>query len=219
MAGRSAYVTIAVTDTGNGMSPEIASRAFDPFFTTKPIGMGTGLGLSMIYGFTQQSGGQVRIHSAIGQGTTMRLFLPRHSPGESVSPPNPLPGEARALDGETVLVVDDEPTVRMLVVEVLQELGYAAIEAPVGAAGLKILESTARVDLLITDVGLPGGMNGRQMADAARQHRPELKVLFITGYAETAVIGNGSLDPGMEVMTKPFSLDILATRIKAMIAS
>jgi len=214
-----AYVTIAVTDTGNGMSPEIASRAFDPFFTTKPIGMGTGLGLSMIYGFTQQSGGQVRIHSAIGQGTTMRLFLPRHSPGESVSPPNPLPGEARALDGETVLVVDDEPTVRMLVVEVLQELGYAAIEAPVGAAGLKILESTARVDLLITDVGLPGGMNGRQMADAARQHRPELKVLFITGYAETAVIGNGSLDPGMEVMTKPFSLDILATRIKAMIAS
>jgi signal transduction histidine kinase/CheY-like chemotaxis protein len=212
------YVVIGVTDTGNGMSPEVAARAFDPFYTTKPIGLGTGLGLSMIYGFTQQSGGQVRIHTGLGQGTTMRLFLPRYAAdaGNALPPAPPLPGQARARAGETVLVVDDEPTVRMLVIEVLEELGYAALEAPTGAAGLKILNSPARVDLLISDVGLPGGMNGRQMADAARARRADLKVLFITGYAETAVIGNGSLGPGMEVMTKPFSLEALALRIKAM---
>jgi CheY-like chemotaxis protein len=160
----------------------------------------------------------VRIHTGLGQGTTMRLFLPRYAAdaGNALPPAPPLPGLARARAGETVLVVDDEPTVRMLVIEVLEELGYAALEAPTGAAGLKILDSPARVDLLISDVGLPGGMNGRQMADAARARRTDLKVLFITGYAETAVIGNGSLGPGMEVMTKPFSLEALALRIKAM---
>jgi PAS domain S-box-containing protein len=213
------YTGIFVTDDGIGMSPEVASRAFDPFFTTKPIGLGTGLGLSMIYGFTQQSGGQVRIHTAEGQGTTMRLFLPRLAEGRGLEPSAPSQaGTPQGVkSGETVLVVDDEPAVRMLVVEVLEELGYATLEAGDGAAGLKILQSPARVDLLISDVGLPGGMNGRQMADAARQHRPELKVMFITGYAETAVVGNGSLGPGMEVMTKPFPLDTLAARIKAML--
>jgi len=209
------YTGIFVTDNGIGMSPEVASRAFDPFFTTKPIGLGTGLGLSMIYGFTQQSGGQVRIHTAPGQGTTMRLFLPRVPPGEA-APPSP-PGEASRPAGETVLVVDDEPAVRMLVVEVLEELGFATLEAGDGAAGLAVLQSPAKIDLLISDVGLPGGMNGRQMADAARESRPALKVMFITGYAETAVVGNGSLGPGMEVMTKPFPLGTLATRIKAML--
>jgi PAS domain S-box-containing protein len=218
-----AYAAIIVTDTGNGMAPEVVSRAFDPFFTTKPIGMGTGLGLSMIYGFTRQSGGQVRIHSAEGQGTTMRMFLPRHAENEAAAPaPAPVrPAGEKAWKkaGKTVLVVDDEPTVRMLVLEVLNELGYAALEAADGAAGTKILQSPARIDLLITDIGLPGGMNGRQMADAARLRRPGLKVMFITGYAEPSVIGNDSLGPGMEVMTKPFSLDALALRIKAMIAN
>ncbi len=213
------YAGIFVTDTGIGMNSEVASRAFDPFYTTKPIGLGTGLGLSMIYGFTQQSGGQVRIHSTEGMGTTMRLFLPRYATGESISQPSSEPARFAALEktGATALVVDDEPAVRMLVVEVLEELGLKTLEAAEGASGLKILQSGAQIDVLITDVGLPGGMNGRQMADAARQHRPGLKVLFITGYAETAVVGNGSLEHGMEVMTKPFQLDHLAARVQALL--
>lgn len=213
------YISLCVSDTGEGMAPDVIAKAFDPFFTTKPIGMGTGLGLSMVYGFTRQSGGQVRIYSEIGDGTMVCLYLPRHL-GE-IERPDVMPDLAeapRAERGETVLVVDDEPTVRMLVAEVLEELGYSAIEAGDGAAGLKVLNSDARVDLLVTDVGLPGGMNGRQMADAARATRPQLKVLFITGYAENAVIGNGQLEPGMHVMTKPFAMEVLASRIKELIA-
>jgi PAS domain S-box-containing protein len=213
------YVAICVTDTGSGMTPDVAARAFDPFFTTKPIGLGTGLGLSMIYGFARQSGGQVRIYSEVGEGTTMRLYLPRHgdaAEGEQVQAG--LIAAPRAGQGETVLVVDDEPTVRMLVAEVLEEFGYTAIEAVDGAAGLRVLQSNARVDLLVTDVGLPGGMNGRQVADAGRAVRPGLKVLFITGYAENAVLGHGHLDPGMHVLTKPFAMEVLASRIKDLIA-
>ena len=211
------YVTLSVSDNGSGMPPEVAARAFDPFYTTKPIGQGTGLGLSMIYGFTRQSGGQVRIHSEVGQGTTVRLYLPRHV-GEldrvDADAARTLP---RAQAGETVLVVDDEPSVRMLVTDVLEDLGYAALEAGDGASGLNVLRSDARVDLLVTDVGLPGGMNGRQVADAARALRPGLKVLFITGYAETAVLSHGHLDPGMHVLTKPFAIDALASRIRELI--
>jgi PAS domain S-box-containing protein len=212
------YVTICVRDTGAGMPPEVVARAFDPFFTTKPLGQGTGLGLSMIYGFAKQSGGQVRIQSEVGDGTLVKISLPRHDgdadagtvvPEQAASP--------RARDGEVVLVVDDEPTVRMLVAEVLEELGYAAIEAADGAAGLKVLQSDMRVDLLITDVGLPGGMNGRQLADAARVGRPDLKVLFITGYAETAATDRGGLGSGMQVITKPFAMESLAGRIKTII--
>lgn len=202
------------------MAPEVVAKAFDPFFTTKPLGEGTGLGLSMVYGFTRQSGGQVRIYSEVGQGTTMCLYLPRHD--EDVAPDAaPLPyGSAEPLgDGEVVLVIDDEPTVRMLVAEVLAESGYAVIEAADGPAGLRILESSSRIDLLITDVGLPGGMTGRQVADAARVHRPELKILFITGYAENAVIGNGRLESGMFVLTKPFQMEVLAGRIREIIQS
>ncbi|WP_338663750.1 PAS domain-containing protein [Pararoseomonas sp. SCSIO 73927] len=211
------YVTVCVTDTGTGMPPEVVARAFDPFFTTKPVGQGTGLGLSMIYGFARQSGGQVRIYSEPGQGTTMRLYLPRHW-GEVEEEKTAARGNPpRAERGETVLVVDDEPTVRMLVMEVLEELGYAALEASDGGSALKVLRSTARLDLLITDVGLPGGMNGRQVADAARELRPGLRVLFITGYAENAAIGNGHLAPGMHVLTKPFPMEVLATRIKSII--
>jgi PAS domain S-box-containing protein len=212
------YVSVRIADTGTGMPAEVVDRAFDPFFTTKPLGQGTGLGLSMVYGFARQSGGGVRITSEVGLGTTMRIDLPR-STGAAEDEAEPAePGAVPwAGAGETVLVVDDEATVRMLVTEVLQELGYAAIEAADGPSGLQVLQSDARIDLLITDVGLPGGMNGRQMADAARAFRPALKVLFITGYAEAAVVGDGQLEPGMHVLTKPFAMDLLAGRLKAII--
>ncbi len=199
------------------MTPEVIAQAFDPFFTTKPIGQGTGLGLSMIYGFAQQSGGQVRIYSELGAGHH-GVPLPAAAPGagESAEPAERTCAARR--QGETVLVVDDEPTVRMLVTEVLEDLGYTAIEAADGAAGLQVLQSDARIDLLVTDVGLPGGMNGRQVADAARVTRPDLKVLFITGYAENAVLSHGHLDPGMHVLTKPFTMESLARRIRDLIS-
>ena len=212
------YLVLSVTDTGTGMPPEVIARVFEPFFTTKPIGEGTGLGLSMIYGFAQQSGGQVRIYSEVGQGTTVSIYLPRHH-GEVA---DGLAGmveaaAAQSEQGETVLVVDDEPTVRMLVTDILEDLGYTAIEAGDSAAGLKVLQSDVRIDLLVTDVGLPGGMNGRQMADAARVSRPDLKVLFITGYAENSVLGNGHLAAGMTVLTKPFSIEAMTARLRSMI--
>ncbi len=214
------YVAISVSDTGTGMSPEVVARAFDPFFTTKPLGQGTGLGLSMIYGFTKQSGGHARIYSEVGIGTTIKLYLPRYL-GEMVEDEaGPKPSaSSRASAGDTVLVVDDEPSVRMLVSEVLDELGYATIEATDASTALDVLRSKVRIDLLVTDVGLPGGMNGRQVADAAREIRPELKVLFITGYAEKAAVGNGLLEAGMHVMTKPFAMETLASRISAIMAS
>jgi hypothetical protein len=214
------YLSLCVSDTGTGMTPEVIARAFDPFFTTKPIGEGTGLGLSMVYGFVRQSGGQVRIYSEVGQGTTMCIYLPRHYVDETAKGEAPQARQtARAEDGEVVLIVDDEPSVRMLITEVLGDLGYTAIEAHDGPSGLAMLTSNARIDLLITDVGLPNGMNGRQLADAARIKRPELKVLFITGYAENAVMGSGNLGPGMRVLTKPFDLDVLTRRIREMIES
>jgi CheY-like chemotaxis protein len=212
------YVSLCVTDTGTGMAADVIAKAFDPFFTTKPIGEGTGLGLSMVYGFARQSGGQVRIYSEVGEGTTMCLYLPRHTDETSVPEEIEGPSSVQAAsEGEVVLVIDDEPTVRMLVAEVLADLGYAVIEAPDGPAGLKVLDSNARIDLLITDVGLPGGMNGRQVADAARVTRPDLKVLFITGYAENAVIGKSRLAEGMYVATKPFQMEMLAHRIREII--
>jgi PAS domain S-box-containing protein len=208
------YVSVCVTDTGTGMTPDVIAKAFEPFFTTKPLGEGTGLGLSMIYGFARQSGGQIRIYSEVGEGTTMCLYLPRHHEEAEPDEEEKVSLAAEPLgDGEVVLVIDDEPTIRMLVAEVLAECGFAVIEAQDGPAGLRILESNARVDLLITDVGLPGGMNGRQVADAARVHRPDLKILFITGYAENAVIGRGRLESGMFVLTKPFQMEIIAERI------
>jgi signal transduction histidine kinase len=209
------YISLCVTDTGTGMTPEVIKRAFDPFFTTKPLGQGTGLGLSMIYGFARQSGGQVRIYSEVGKGTTMCLYLPRHQGrDEDAQIAHEWEVAPRATEGQRVLVVDDEPTVRMLVSEVLQELGYTAIEVADGSTGLQVLRSDQRIDLLITDVGLPGGINGRQVADGAREVRPDLKVLFITGYAENAVVGNGHLEPGMQVLAKPFPMEALATRIR-----
>lgn len=211
------YVSLCVTDTGTGMSKDTIERAFDPFFTTKPLGQGTGLGLSMVYGFARQSGGQVRIYSEVGIGTTMCLYFPRHlgaadEPDANTSISTIEPGE-----GETILVVDDEVLLRMLMLDVLQDIGYRAIEAADGPNAMKILESDARIDLLITDVGLPGGMNGRQVADAARRTRPDLKILFITGYAENAVVGSGHLAPGMEILTKPFEITAFGQKVRDMI--
>lgn len=211
------YVYLCVGDTGTGMTPEIIEKAFDPFFTTKPMGQGTGLGLSMIHGFVRQSGGQVRIKSVVGEGTRMCLYLPRHA-GPLDTPDEPAaPRDNQAGHGETVLVIDDEPAIRMLVVEMLTDSGYRALEAEDGPGGLAILRSDAVIDLLITDVGLPGGLNGRQVADAARESRPGLKVLFVTGYAENALVGNGHLDNGMEILTKPFVLADLGDRIRKML--
>lgn len=210
------YISICVSDTGTGIPDEIVDRIFDPFFTTKPIGQGTGLGLSMIHGFVRQSGGQVRVYSESGQGTTMCLYLPRHV-GAVADEELDNPAIEQMGAGETVLVIDDEPTVRMLIVDALEEAGYTSIEASDGPAGLKLLQSDIRIDLLVTDVGLPGGMNGRQVADAARVSRPDLKVLFVTGFAENAVVGNGHLPPGMEVITKPFVMSELANKITDLI--
>jgi len=213
------YLALSVSDTGTGMSAEVIAKAFDPFFTTKPIGQGTGLGLSMIYGFANQSNGQVRIHSTLGQGTTVTIYLPRHKgtlePEDSRSDPYLL-GQAKA--GETVLVVEDEPTVRLLVTDVLEDLGYTVIEATESVGGLRVLQSNTRIDLLITDVGLPGGLNGRQLADAARVRRAGLKVLFITGYAENALLSQGQLEPGMSVLTKPFAVEALASRLQQLLS-
>jgi len=211
------YVTLSVTDTGAGMTPEVQAKAFDPFFTTKPMGQGTGLGLSMIYGFAQQSGGQVRIHSEVGVGTTMCIYLPRHTGTQDNSLPSDKPFVPLSSQNGTVLVVDDESAVRMLMGEVLQQQGYTVLEAVDGTTGLRVLQSDAVIDLLVTDVGLPGGMNGRQLADAARTVRPQLKILFVTGYAENALVGNGHLEPGMAVMTKPFSIDEFGMRVREMI--
>lgn len=212
------YLTIQVTDSGDGMAPEVVARAFEPFFTTKPIGQGTGLGLSMIYGFAQQSGGQVRIESEPGKGTTVAMYLPRHQGEVQVeaqqSQSNELP---RFGQGQTVLVVDDEPTVRMLLIDILGDLGLNAIEAGDSVAGLHILRSNVRIDLLVTDIGLPGGMDGPQMVDAARALRPDLNVLFITGYSEDAVQGTGRLPTNGVVVTKPFALDQMAERIRQMV--
>ena len=210
------YICIAVTDTGTGMSAEVAARAFDPFFTTKPIGQGTGLGLSMIYGFARQSNGHATIDSKLERGTSVKLYLPRHHGQSSVEQAGGVNAEPHAATGETVLVVEDEPVVRSVILEMLADLGYRTLEAGDGPAGLRLLRDNKQIDLLITDVGLPG-MNGRQLADQARETRPDLKILFITGYAESVAIADGFLQPGMEMITKPFDLDNLSRRIRAMV--
>jgi len=212
------YVCVSVTDTGTGMPPDVLERAIEPFFTTKPIGQGTGLGLSMVYGFARQSEGEVRLYSEVGVGTTVKLYLPRKrgaaaEEDQYVS----VHKDQRSRSGETVLVVEDEPVVRGLVVEVLSELGYQTIEASDGPAGLDLILSERAIDLLITDIGLPG-LNGRQLADAAREKRPGLKVMFMTGYAENAALASGFLEPGMEMITKPFAMEIMAGRVREMMA-
>ncbi len=211
------YTMISVTDTGTGMSPETAAKAFEPFFTTKPIGQGTGLGLSMIYGFAKQSRGHVRLESTLGEGTTISLILPRHRGGQLME----LGEDARQPpqgSGETVLVVEDDPSVRLLICEVLRDLGYSCLEAGDGQSALPFIASNIRINMMITDVGLPG-LNGRQVAEIAREHRPNLQVLFVTGYAEHATERGRFLGPGMQMITKPFTLDALAIKIREMIVA
>ncbi|WP_267388305.1 ATP-binding protein [Sphingomonas sp. GC_Shp_3] len=207
-AGR--YVVVAVSDTGVGIEKDVLERVFEPFFTTKAIGQGTGLGLSMIYGFARQSGGQVRIHSEPGQGTSVKIYLPAtEAPSDtSAIPATPV----REGTGQTVLIVEDDPSVRILVREVLNELSYRAIEAEDANAAIPILASDQAIDLMVSDVGLPG-MNGRQLAEVARQHRPDLPILFVTGYAENAANRAGFLGTNMTMITKPFALANLARRI------
>ena len=210
------YVVLSVTDSGCGMPEATITRAFDPFFTTKPIGQGTGLGLSMIYGFSKQSRGHVTIQSEVDNGTTVNLYLPRFAGNLVQDPLVAIQQAPFAQDGETVLIVEDDPAVRVLVSAVLSELGYAFVEAEDADSAVPILDSGQRIDLLISDVGLPG-MNGRQLAEIGRQYRPELKVLFITGYAEHAAVRGGFLDPGMQMITKPFTFDLLTAKVREMI--
>jgi CheY-like chemotaxis protein len=208
------YVCIGVTDTGSGMSADTIDKAFEPFFTTKPIGQGTGLGLSMIYGFARQSNGYAKIHSELGRGTTVQIYLPRHrGEVEGEESPPALQDAHATYQGETVLVVEDEPVVRALILEVLRDLGYRALEAVDGPSGLERLQAAGRIDLLITDIGLPG-LNGRQIAEAGRECRPGLKILFMTGYAENAALASGFLEPGMSMITKPFAMETLVARVR-----
>lgn len=208
------YVCICVTDTGIGMSKETIEKAFEPFFSTKPMGQGTGLGLSMIYGFARQSEGYARIYSEVGKGTTVKLYLPRsYGSAEGAEEAGRAFSEDRVKGrNDVVLVVEDEAAVRDLVVEVLHDLGFSTLEASDGRAGLSLLQSNAKIDYLVTDIGLPG-LNGRDMVDQARDVRPDLRVLFMTGYAENATLANGVLEPGMLMITKPFAVDAFVARV------
>lgn len=212
------YVAVSVTDTGEGMAADTAARVFEPFFTTKPMGEGTGLGLSMVYGFTKQSGGHARISSEVGHGTTVRLYLPRHNGPATWDVPAAPDVLTMAPAGlATVLVVDDEPVLRMLVGEVLAEQGYAVLDASDAERAMAIVSSTVPIDLLLTDIGLPGAMNGRQLLDAARAARPGLKVLFMTGFAENAALSRGVLDPVTQVLTKPFGMGTLVGKVRGIL--
>jgi DNA-binding response OmpR family regulator len=208
------FVTVTVQDTGEGMTSEVLEKVFDPFFTTKPMGQGTGLGLSMVYGFIRQSGGRIKIDSTPGNGTAVSLILPATRRGEAKREPQQA---ATSGAGETVLVVEDDAQVRLLVMEVLKELGYRGLEAGDAQTALAQLEAAGRVDLIISDVGLPG-LDGRRLAEHARERCPDVKVLFITGYAEHAAIRSEFLGPGMDMLTKPFAMEDLATKIRDMIA-
>jgi signal transduction histidine kinase/ActR/RegA family two-component response regulator len=212
------YVMIAVTDTGSGIPPDVIGRVFDPFFTTKPVGLGTGLGLSQVHGFIKQSGGHIAIYSEIGQGTTVKLYLPRlaaNAEGGLAHRPDAA-GVPRAASGETILVVEDQPDVRAMTVEILHELGYSTLEAGNGAEGLARLDDNPQIALLLTDVVMPG-MNGRQLAEEAQKRRPDLAVLFTTGYTRNAIVHHGVLDPGVHVITKPHTLEALAQKISELL--
>jgi PAS domain S-box-containing protein len=208
------YVGIFVSDTGTGMAPDVIAKAFEPFFTTKEIGEGTGLGLSQVYGFIRQSGGHVKIYSEIGAGTTIKLYLQRHiDPSAKAEPVAAIPATPLGR-GETILVVEDDPDVRAFTVEMLNELGYHVLAVTDGASALRMLDAHREIMLLFTDIGLPGGMNGRQLADEALRRRGKLKVLFTSGYARNAIVHHGRLDPGVELLSKPFTYANLGTRVR-----
>jgi PAS domain S-box-containing protein len=212
------YVMLAVTDTGTGMTPEVQARAFEPFFTTKEVDKGTGLGLSMIYGFVKQSGGHIKIYSEIGHGTVIKIYLPRARPDDQQATSASLQDTGAQPGGtETILVVEDDPMVREYVVAQLQSLGYTIIEAVNGPTAITVLDSAEHVDLLFTDIVMPGGMSGRELADEARRRRPQLKVLFTSGYTENAVVHHGRLDPGVDLLNKPFAKRALAVKVRSVL--
>ena len=208
------YVGVFVSDTRTGMTPEVILRAFDPFFTTKELGQGTGLGLSQVYGFVKQSGGHVKIYSEVGAGTRVKLYLPRYHSDENAVDHHPTTVPIPRGREETILVAEDDPEVRSFTVEMLRELGYNVIAAVDGHAALRMLDAHREIALLFTDVGLPGGMNGRQLADEAQRRRSALKVLFTSGYARNAIVHHGHLDPGVELIVKPFTFTTLATKVR-----
>jgi PAS domain S-box-containing protein len=207
------YVALSISDTGHGMDTDTITRAFEPFFTTKPVGKGTGLGLSQVYGFVKQSGGHVKIYSEIGHGTTVKVYLPRITDAGAHAEEEESPAIPEG-ESETILVVEDDDDVRTYSVEILRELGYRVLEAADGPSAMRLLERQARVDLLFTDVVLPSGMTGAQVAAQARAIKPDLKVLFTTGYARNAIIHHGRLDKGVELITKPFTYADLAAKIR-----
>ena len=213
------YVRLSIVDNGKGMSAEVAERAVDPFFTTKPMGQGSGLGLSMTYGFVRQSGGQLRVLSVLGEGTRIELLLPRHpeqpqAPAEKLQHP---PLQASSAAARRILLIEDQTALRLVVGEVLEELGYLVDAFENGPTALAHLQSGERPDLLLSDIGLPGGLNGRQVAERCRERYPDLKVLFITGYDESAALSDGQLLHGTLVLTKPFELEVLTERVRELL--
>ena len=214
------YVMIAVSDTGTGMTSEVIAKAFEPFFTTKEAGQGTGLGLSQVYGFVRQSGGHVKIDSKPNEGTTVRIYMPRlvGEPNEKINQAARSPLLAGTKE-EVILVVEDDADVRINTTTMLRELGYGVLEASDGPGALRIVEGRSDVDLLFTDIGLPGGLNGRELADKARLQMPQLKVLFTSGYARSAIVHQGRLDPGVELLSKPFTLAQLSAKIRQILNS
>lgn len=211
------YVTVSVADSGVGIAPDDLDRVFEPFFTTKPTGRGTGLGLSMVYGFARQSHGLVRIRSTPGEGTLVRIYLPRHEAVSDHSVESEVQTPPSTRPGLRVLVVDDEPTVRMMIVDALGLIDIECFEAHDGPAALALLDQDIEIDLLVTDVGLPGGLNGRQVADETRRRCPNLPVLFVTGYADSVVLHKDGSETGIDVLTKPFTLDDLQQRALTLI--
>ena len=211
------YVGIFVSDTGTGMTAETIAKAFEPFFTTKEPGLGTGLGLSQVYGFIKQSGGHIKIYSEVGAGTTVKLYLPRYIDAKAAKAPvAPAPAVPTGR-GETILVVEDDADVRAFAIETLQELGYRVLAAIDGASGLRLIDAHREIVVLFTDVGLPGGMNGRQLADEAKRRHSGLKVLFTSGYARNAIVHHGRLDPGVELVPKPFTHATLGTHLRRLL--
>jgi two-component system NtrC family sensor kinase len=216
------YVMIALSDNGTGMNKDVIERAFEPFFTTKPAGMGTGLGLSMVYGFVKQSSGHIKIYSEPGEGTTIKLYFPRlaeqrNIPVWSADERTPARPSLPRVGTETILLVEDEDEVKKFAAAVLREEGYQVHAVSDASSALRILETDPKISLLFTDVVLPGGMNGRQLADEATRRRPALKVLYATGYTRNAIIHQGRLDADVELLTKPFTADALTRKIRALL--
>jgi CheY-like chemotaxis protein len=209
---------IAVADTGVGMEQATVEKAFEPFFTTKEVGKGTGLGLSQVYGFVRQSNGHVKVYSEVGEGTTVKIYLPRYTgDDEQADDVKPSRGAQGAIGVESILVVEDDEALRAYTTEILNELGYRVLEAPSGAGALAVLDRESDIDLLFTDIVMPGGLNGRQLADEALRRRPGLKVLFTTGYTRNAIVHHGRLDPGVQLISKPFSFAELGAKIRTLL--